>query len=268
MPDESAGVFDFDALSLAELRRRQGSKWRDIEPGELPAWVADMDVRLAPPIEKALVGAVRMGDTGYSPERSAELAEAFSAFDRDALEAALARDTAVLLLNNPHNPTGKAFTRAELVVVLDVARRHRVFVLSDEIHAPLALTDRPHVPWPSVATDAADHGLVLTGGTKAFNLAGLKCGLVLSSGRGADLVARLPAEFRLMAGLLGVIASVAAFRDGEAWLDALAAHLRGNLELEGRAFDAEHGAGRVRLNFGTTRPILTEILDRLTTAVS
>src|SRR5262249_56877316 len=73
-------VSDFDSLSVQDLRRRKSSKWRDVPPDVLPAWVAELDVRLAPAVHQALLEAVTLGDTGYVPERSLELAKAFAGF--------------------------------------------------------------------------------------------------------------------------------------------------------------------------------------------
>jgi cystathionine beta-lyase len=290
-------IESFDDLSLDALRERRSAKWRMYPPDVLPAFVAEMDFPLTPPIREVLRTAVENDDCGYAfpgelgpafagfasarfgwevdPERVAlvpdvvagiselievltepgagvvvsppvygpffqtvretgrQLVEAplacrdgFWELDPDALERAFAGGAALYLLCNPHNPTGRALTRDELTAVAELAERHGVIVLADEIHAPLALEGAAHVPYLTLGEEAAAHGLALASASKAWNIAGLKCAVVVSgSDAGAQLAAKLPPSIRFHAGHLGVLASVAAFTDGGPWLDALLAHL-------------------------------------------
>ena len=146
--------------------------------------------------------------------------------DLDALERAFAGGAAAYLLCNPHNPTGRVFGRDELARVAELADRYGVIVLSDEIHAPMALAGSAHVPYPAVSEQAAAHGLVLQSASKAWNVAGLKAAVVAAgSATAAELVAKLPISVRYHSGHFGVLATVAAFAHGGPWLDALLAHL-------------------------------------------
>jgi cystathionine beta-lyase len=104
----------------------------------------------------------------------------------------------------------------------ELAAEHDALFLSDEIHAPLTMPGVAHVPAASVAEDA----IVLTSATKAWNLAGLKCGLAIArSEKSRDALARLPEPIHDRVGHLGVIASAAAFSHGDAWLDELREYL-------------------------------------------
>jgi cysteine-S-conjugate beta-lyase len=156
--------------------------------------------------------------------------------DPDALETALAAarsrsERAVLLLSNPHNPTGVAHTCGELEAVSAAAARHQVRVISDEIHAPLVLPGAQFTPYLSL--DGADDALALTSASKAWNLAGLKAALLIAGpGAAADL-RRLPEEVSHGPSHLGVIAHTAAFRHGESWLQALLSGLATNRDLLG-----------------------------------
>jgi cystathionine beta-lyase len=148
--------------------------------------------------------------------------------DLEALEQAFASGTRVLVLVNPHNPTGRAIPRSELEELAALADEHEVWVLADEIHAPLTLPGAVHTPWLEVSDAARFCGIALTSASKAFNLAGLKAArLVTASGRARDVVARLP-DLAERSGHLGVLAAEAAFRDGDAWLDAVIAQLDEN----------------------------------------
>ena len=147
--------------------------------------------------------------------------------DLDALEAAFAGGAAAYLLCNPHNPTGEVFTRAALEAIAELAERYDVLVISDEIHAPMALAGASHIPFPAISEAAAERSLVVTSASKAWNLAGLKSAVIVAGSPAvrARLDAGLPAHLDVHSGHLGVIASAAAFASGGAWLDELVHHL-------------------------------------------
>ena len=155
------------------------------------------------------------------------------ALDLDGLDAALAAGARVLVLANPHNPTGHVPARAELEQIAERCAAHDAWVLADEIHAPLVLPGAVHTPWLELSDAARACGIALTSASKAFNLAGLKAALVVTaSDRARGAVARLP-DLADRAGLLGVIAAEAAFADGDPWLDAVLKRLDGNRDLLG-----------------------------------
>jgi cysteine-S-conjugate beta-lyase len=146
--------------------------------------------------------------------------------DLDGLEAAFRGGARAYLLCNPHNPIGRVWPAADLTRIAELAERYGVLVLSDEIHAPLALAEATHTPFLTLGEAATEHGVVLTSASKAWNLAGLKCALaVVGSPRTRALLDRLPSEVRYRASNLGVLAGAAAFREGGPWLDALRTHL-------------------------------------------
>ncbi|MTV27732.1 aminotransferase class I/II-fold pyridoxal phosphate-dependent enzyme [Nitriliruptoraceae bacterium ZYF776] len=149
--------------------------------------------------------------------------------DLDALEATFARlgPGAGFLLCNPHNPTGTVHTREELAAVAAMAAAHRVRVVADEIHAPLVWDpDVTFVPYLTVA--GSDDAFVVTSASKAWNLAGLKAGLVLAGPAGADDLARIPEIVSHGPSHLGVLGQTAAWEHGEPWLDDLLVALRRN----------------------------------------
>lgn len=151
----------------------------------------------------------------------------------------------VLLLSNPHNPTGAVHTRFELEQVAMLARRHGVRVISDEIHAPLVLSGARFTPYLSVV--GAEDAFALVSASKGWNLAGLKAALVkaalvIAGPDAAGDLARLPEEVGHGPSHLGVIAHSSAFRDGGDWLDALLCGLDDNRELLEKLI-AEHLPG-------------------------
>jgi cysteine-S-conjugate beta-lyase len=144
---------------------------------------------------------------------------------------------AAYLMSNPHNPTGVVHSRAELEGIAELARRHEVRVVSDEIHAPLVLPGARFTPYLSVA--GAENGFTVTSASKAWNLPGLKAALAIAGQEAADDLARMPEEVSHGPSHLGVIAHTAALSEGDAWLDALLAGLDANRALLGRLL-AEH----------------------------
>jgi cystathionine beta-lyase len=162
-----------------------------------------------------------------------------SAVDLEALEAALAGGVRVLVLANPHNPTGQIVPRRMLEQIADLCVRYAAWVLVDEIHAPLVLESATYTPWLEVSDAARDCGIALTSASKAFNVAGLKAALVITaSDRAHDVVRRLP-PLTDRVGLLGVIAAEAAFMHGDRWLDAVRNQLAANRGLLGQLLAAQ-----------------------------
>jgi cystathionine beta-lyase len=154
--------------------------------------------------------------------------------DLDGLEEAFVAaramsDRPVLLLSNPHNPTGAVHTRVELEQVAALACRHGVRVISDEIHAPLVLSGARFTPYLSIA--GTEEAFALVSASKAWNLAGLKAALLIAGPDAQGDLVRLPEEVSHGPSHLGVIAHTAAFRDGGDWLDALLSGLDDNRDL-------------------------------------
>jgi cystathionine beta-lyase len=152
--------------------------------------------------------------------------------DLDGLEAAFAAGASAYILCHPHNPTGTSHERAELEAVARLASSHGVTVVADEVHAPMTMPGRRHVPYLAVG-EAQRNGVSLASSSKAWNLAGLKCAVIVSASAEMheQLQAKLSEHLGYHAGHLGVLASIAAFDHGVEWLDALVAHLDRNRVL-------------------------------------
>jgi cysteine-S-conjugate beta-lyase len=164
--------------------------------------------------------------------------------DLEALGESITRGTRVLILTNPHNPTGRVLPRAGLEALADLCAERDVWVLADEIHAPLVLPGAEHTPWLEVSDAARSCGVALTSASKAFNVPGLKAAqLVTGSDRARGVVARLP-DLTDQVGLLGILAAEAAFAEGDDWLDAVLAQLDANRSLLAERLAAEVPAVR------------------------
>ena len=153
----------------------------------------------------------------------------FASLEEAFVTAGTTSTRPVLLLSNPHNPTGAVHTRSELEQLAALAGRHGVRVISDEIHAPLVLSGARFSPYLSVV--GAENAFALVSASKGWNLAGLKAALIIAGPDAAGDLARLPEEVSHGPSHLGVIAHTAAFRDGGDWLNALLSGLENNREL-------------------------------------
>jgi cystathionine beta-lyase len=167
----------------------------------------------------AVVERVPLVDTGSAWE-----------LDLPGIEAALAAGARAVLLCNPHNPTGTVHARETLAALADLAARFEATVISDEIHAPLTHAGQRFTPFLNASPTAARVGFTVASASKAFNLAGLKCALMITADDATAAVVRaLPDEIEWRTGLFGAIAGVAAFsQESDEWLDALLAALDHN----------------------------------------
>lgn len=165
-------------------------------------------------------------------------------WDLEAMEEAFSRpEVTCYLMCHPHNPTGSVARRADLEAIAAMAERHAVAVVSDEIHGPLAYPDAPHVPYLAVAGDDAN-AVCVTSASKSWNIPGLKCAHIVTTARSAPAIAKMPMEATFGTGHLGVIAGIAAFEQGQAWLDEVVALLDINRRaLEGLVAERLPGVG-------------------------
>jgi cystathionine beta-lyase len=149
--------------------------------------------------------------------------------DLERIDAALTPGAGTVLLCNPHNPTGRAFSAAELGALAEVVDRRGARVIADEVHAPMVYADRKHVPYATVSDAAADHSITVTSASKAFNLAGLKCAQVVATNH-ADAARWRSLQVHEVLGPtpLGIAATIAAYRDSNSWLRDLTVYLEGN----------------------------------------
>lgn len=154
--------------------------------------------------------------------------------DWDALEKALANpQTSLLIFCNPHNPVGKIWTAEEMARVGELCKKHCVTVISDEIHCDLTKPGKRYIPFASVSETCRDISIVCMAPTKTFNIAGLQTAAVSVAnptlrhkvwrGLNTDEVAE-PNVFAIQA-------AIAAYNEGEAWLNELLQYIQRNREL-------------------------------------
>lgn len=152
--------------------------------------------------------------------------------DFDALERTVTPRTRQLTFCSPHNPVGRAFTRAELERVADFCLRHRLVLTSDEIHCDLILDDSPHTPIAALSPEIAARTVTLMAPSKTYNIPGLGCSVAIIP----DAALRQRYESAAAGivpdvNLFGLVAGEAAWRQGEPWRQDLLAYLRGNRDF-------------------------------------
>jgi cysteine-S-conjugate beta-lyase len=156
-------------------------------------------------------------------------------FDADRL----ARDVAgtgarAMVLVNPHNPSGRSFSRAELEAVAAIAGEQDLLVIADEVHADLTYPPGTHTPFGSLP-GAAERTVTLTSATKAFNLAGIRCAVAhIGPAAVRSAFAQLPPLIFGAVSAPGVAATLAAWEHGDEWLEAVLRRLSANREIIAR----------------------------------
>jgi len=149
--------------------------------------------------------------------------------DWDGIEKAYASGIKVHLISNPHNPLGRVYTREELSRLADLAKKHHVYVLSDEIHAPLTFAEQTFTPFLAISDAAREVGITITAASKGWNIAGLKCAIIVTDNEKMhELLNGIAPATHYRASLLGAFATVTAFEKGEPWLDTLMLQLDHN----------------------------------------
>ena len=237
--------------------------------------------------------------------------------DTSGLLQLIDADTRLLLLCNPHNPTGRVFERPELEAIAAAAVERDLVVVADEVHADLAYPGSTHIPFGSLAPEVAARTVTITSATKAYNIPGLRCGLIHfgSTALREKFRTRIPDRLLGKVNRFGVEATVAAWSNCRDWFQQVMDALQKNRQRVGafiaselpavrhyspeagylawldcreltlprppQQFFLEHarvalsdgtefgtpGQGHVRLNFGTSQPILDELLERMAEAV-
>lgn len=293
-----------------ELTHRRGSsclKWDEISADDIiPLWVADMDFRVAPAIQKAIERRAAHGIFGYTivgeeyydaiiswfqrrhdwtirgneilyttgvvPALSAAikaftmpgekvlmLSPGYNCFfssirnngcevlesillrtgdhfevDYDDFERKCADEkTTVFLLCNPHNPTGRLWTAEELSRMNNLCLKHHVMVVSDEIHCELVMPGNHFQPFATVSEDCLKNSVILNSPSKSFNTAGLQIANIICPH--PEWRRRLDRAININevcdVNPFGPVALIAAYNEGEEWIDQLCQYIHDNYLL-------------------------------------
>jgi cystathionine beta-lyase len=147
--------------------------------------------------------------------------------DVDGLRAALREGAKMLLLCSPHNPVGRVWSRKELAEMAQICLEEGALLLSDEIHCDILLGDSTFTSVLSLGEEVREHTIVATSPSKTFNIAGNSCAqtVVPSAEHRKTFKRAVMSRGIWMPNLFGVVATEAAYRHGETWLNELLSYL-------------------------------------------
>src|SRR5229473_2685673 len=211
-------------LGADQLRGRGGGKWTKYPADVIPAFVADMDFKVAPAVQTAITQFTDTQDYGYGT-----MTDAIPLFD--AFAAWMARrhrwqPDPTLTHANTDVIQGLV---AMLVAFTAIAAAHNLMIVSDEIHADLVYPGATHIPMETIEA-AVERTVTLTSATKGFNIAGLRTSIAHFGSAGLKEKFDKAVPERLLGGpsRVGVAATIAAWCDAEDWLDTVMVYLDRN----------------------------------------
>jgi cystathionine beta-lyase len=201
------------------------------EPGD--------EVVLFPPVYHAFRRIIPANDRAIL-DAPLNLVDGRYRMDLDALSKRLTPKTKAVFFCSPHNPGGTVWTAEEIQSLCAFCETHDLILVSDEIHCDLVFPGGTHVPTLKVAPSIADRLITTVAATKTFNLAGAHVGACVTSNPELkkSLDRRIAASGLGSYNGFGMIATEAAWRTGDAWLDALITYLTSNRELFDRRIQA------------------------------
>ena len=155
--------------------------------------------------------------------------DGYYTMDFEGMEKAVTPKTKAMLLCSPHNPGGRVWTREELEKLDAFCQKHNIFVIADEIHNDLILTDREHIMYGNVSEHAKMNSIICTAPSKTFNLAGIQGSNILIANEEVRKVFQAQvAKAHASANDFAGSATIAAYNESEAWLDELLEVLKSN----------------------------------------
>ncbi len=189
-------------------------------------------ILIQPPVYPPIVGTPAANGSWHQESPLVRRSDGRYGIDFDGFEAAITPETRVFILCNPHNPVGRAFTPAELERLATICLRHDVLICSDEIHCDLVFSGSRHTPIASMAPEIARRSVTLMAPSKTYNIPGLHCSfaIVPDPALRARIAKPGSGDFADV-NLMGLVATLAAYRDGQPWLDEVLPYLEGNRDF-------------------------------------
>ncbi|WP_320046230.1 MalY/PatB family protein [uncultured Ilyobacter sp.] len=141
--------------------------------------------------------------------------------------------TKIMVLCNPHNPVGRAWTRDELIRLGEICLKNNVTVISDEIHSDLVYKGHKYTPFASISKEFEQNSIICTAPSKTFNLAGLQSSNIIIPNENFRREYKIALENIEVSRLnvFGMVACETAYTHGEPWLEELLDYLEANKEL-------------------------------------
>ena len=212
-------------------------EWMRFAPGVVPAfnWLVQIltgegeAVAVMPPVYYPFMNAVK-NNSRRLVEIPLLLTKDGYVMDYESFEAEIVReDVKAFIFCSPHNPVGRVWKKDEICRMLDICKRHDVYVISDEIHHDIIMSGHKHVP-AATAGSYDDILVTLTAATKTFNLASVQNSIAIIPDRNIRARWDIFAEgIRITGGnAFGYVAVQAAYEKGRPWFDELLGVIEGN----------------------------------------
>jgi cystathionine beta-lyase len=152
--------------------------------------------------------------------------------DFDSLASSVGDNTKMIIISNPHNPVGRAWSSEEIEKLADICLKNKIIILSDEIHCDLVLPGFNHIPVAGISEEISDITVTCIAPSKTFNLAGLSTASVIISNPVLRKYFNKKIESLHLGNgnIFGTIASIAAYTEGDQWLNALMKYISQNVE--------------------------------------
>jgi cystathionine beta-lyase len=153
--------------------------------------------------------------------------------DFDDLINRISAKTKMIIISNPHNPGGSAWTKQELTRLAEICIPKNILILSDEIHSDLVFKPHRHTVVAALSEETANHTITMIAPSKTFNLAGLSTSSVIISNPELRKTFKSTLDkFHLgMGNIFGTVASEAAYSGGEEWLEQMMDYVKGNVDF-------------------------------------
>lgn len=237
----------YDAI-IAWEKRHNGwdvrREWIDFTPGVVAGFVFALrcvtlpgdGVAILPPTYPPFAAQIKANDRRLV-ESPMKLVNGHFEIDFDDLDRKL-EGARALLYCNPHNPTGRVFTPQELTRLGELCVKHNVTIISDEIHSDLIIKPNHHTHIAALNPEFARRTITFVAPTKTFNIAGLSTSVVICPDEKLHACLRRELDrYHVEQGnVFGTATLVAAYNNGDQWLDELLDYIAGNMELVSRFF--------------------------------
>lgn len=213
-------------------------EWIKYSPGVVPSLFASVlaftnpgdKIIVQTPVYYPFYSAVK--ETGRQLVRNPlELKNGRYSMNLDDLKSNIDKQTKMLILCNPHNPTGNVWSKNELVELCQICLENNILIISDEIHADIVYSGYKHLPTASLSEEIANNTLTLMAPSKTFNIAGLNSSYVFSSNKVLlDKFSKFVEGMHISANIFAIEATKAAYNYGADWVSELMDYYKGNVD--------------------------------------
>lgn len=214
-------------------------EWIKYSPGVVPALFASV-LAFTQPNDKIIVQTPvyfpfysAVNETGRKLVRNPLVLEnGRYKMDLEDLKSKIDADTKMLILCNPHNPTGNVWRKEELIDLCNICLENDILIISDEIHADIVFEGHKHIPTASINSDIADKTITLMAPSKTFNIAGLNSSFIVSNN--SEFLEKFAMQIEglhIGPNIFAIEATKAAYNFGDKWISELINYYSSNKEI-------------------------------------